>query len=237
VRPAAAFALVAALFGCEPPPPELLNHDLVFVVTSDVGDPVPGVRLFRPGAEIGQTGKDGRLAARFQAPDSAQLIVHAQCPDGYVDPVEDTRIVLRQLSVVAARESHGRQVFIQCRRARVIAAVVVRAGFPDLPVLHDGQEVARTGLSGVAHVSAAVPPHETFSLVVDTSSAERLRPKDPATTYTMGSEDETFVFDTGLVQLPVPKKVKHKRKPKPGPPPPPRPILVPPNAHLGVSPG
>jgi len=119
----------------------------------------------------------------------------------------------------------------------VIAGVVVRAGFPDLPVLYDGQEVTRTGLTGVAHVSAAVSPHETFSLVVDTSSAERLRPKDPAITYTMGSEDETFVFDAALEQLPLPRKVKRKPKPKPVPPPPPRPILVPPNAHLGVSQG
>lgn len=226
---AATFA--GAFSGCKPPPPAVLDHEVIFSVTSDVGDPVAGVRLFRPGAVIGETGKEGRLASKFRAPDGAVLTVHTQCPEGYVDPVEDTRIVLRQLSAVAA--GSGRRVLIQCRRSRVVAAVVVRTGFADLPVMYEGEVITRTGPSGIAHVSAAVPPHETFSLVVDTSSAARLRPKNPAATFTMSSEDAFFVFDSGLELEPEPRK-PIKRKPKVKPPEPQRPILVPPNAHLGV---
>jgi hypothetical protein len=85
----------------------------------------------------------------------------------------------------------------------------------------------------VAHVSAAVPPHETFSLTVDTSSAERLRPVNPVATFTMSAEDSTFVFDSGLEKVPEPRKPPKRKRPKPKPKGPPRPILIPPNAHLG----
>jgi hypothetical protein len=230
---ATASALVAALCSCEPPPAALLEHQVHFAVTSDIGEPVAGVRLLRPGAEIGVTGADGKFVARFRAPDGAELVVHTECPEGYVDPVDDTRIVLRRLSNVAAAAGGGLRVLVQCRRNRVLAAVVVRTGYPDLPVLYEGEEITRTSLSGVAHVSAAVPPHGTFSLMVDTSSSERLRPKNPAATFTMAGADEFFVFDSALEKLPEPrkpKKRKARRKPKPGPP---RPTLVPPNAHLG----
>lgn len=234
MRLAILLALAAGLLGCEPPPPAALDHAVLFTVTSDLGEPVAGVRLFRPGVVIGETGQDGRLAARFRAADGTQLIVHAQCPDGYVDPVEDVRIILRQLSAVA-RGGKGRQVLIQCRRTRVLAAVIVNAGFPDLPVLFDGEEITRTGPTGVAHVSAAVPPHGNFSLALDTSSVERLRPKNPTNTFTTTSEDAVFVFDSGLQKLPEPRKPRKRRKAKPKAPEPPRPVLVPPNAHLGKS--
>ncbi|HKE17985.1 MAG TPA: hypothetical protein VKB80_24080 [Kofleriaceae bacterium] len=226
----AAFGAIA-LAACEPPPPEVIDHGVVFTVTSDIGEPVAGVRLFRPGVEIGKTGKDGRLPTHFRAPDGTLLTVHAQCPDGFVDPVEDTTIVLRELSSVAT--GSGRRVSIQCRRTRVLAAIVVRAGYPDLPVLFNGEEITRTGTTGVAHVSAAVPPHETFSLTIDTSSAQRLRPKNPASTFTMSAEDSVFVFDSGLERMPEPRKPKPRRRPKPKPQAPLRPILIPPNAHLG----
>jgi hypothetical protein len=228
----AALAL-AALSACEPPPPEAVDHAVVFSVSSDTGDPVAGVRLFRPGAEIGKTGQDGRLAAHFQAPDGALVTVHAQCPDGFIDPIEDTTVVLRELSSVAT--GSGRRVSIQCRRTRVLAAIVVRAGYPNLPVLLNGEEITRTSATGVAHVSAAVPPHETFSLTIDTSSGKRLVPKNPGTTYTMSAEDSFFVFDSPLEALPEPRKPKPRPKPKPKPQAPLRPILIPPNAHLGKS--
>jgi hypothetical protein len=231
--PVALAPVALALAACEPPPAPLLEHQVHFAVTSDIGQAVPGVRLFHPGGEIGKTGADGHFAARFRAADGAELVVHTECPDGYADPIDDTRVVLRQLSTVAAQNGGGLRVLIQCRRSRVLAAVVVRTGFPDLPVLYEGQEITRTGLSGVAHVSAAIPPHGTFSLMVDTSSVERIRPKNPAATFTMAAEDEFFVFDSPLERLPEPhrpKKHRPKRKPPPGPP---RPTLVPPNAHLG----
>ena len=229
---ALALASALALLGCEPPPPPVFNHEVLFEVTSDVGDPVNGVRLFRPGAEIGTTGKDGQLTARFPARDGAQLTVSARCPEGHVDP-PDTRIVLRELSAVAALAGGRRRVLIQCRRTRVVAAVVVRAGVADLPIMYEGEELTRTGPTGVAHVSAAVPPHETFSLSLDTSSIERLRPVDPTATFTMSAEDGFFVFDPALERLPEPRKPR-KRRPKVRPPPEaPRPMLVPPNAHLG----
>ena len=231
MRIALAALALAALSACEPPPPDVIDHGVAFFVTSDIGEPVAGVRLFRPGVEIGKTGADGRLTSHFQAPDGALLTVHAQCPDGYVDPVEDTTIVLRELSAVAS--GSGRRVSIQCRRTRVLAAIVVRAGFPDLPVLFNGEEITRTGAAGIAHVSAAVPPHETFSVTVDTSAAQRLRPKNPASTFTMSAEDSFFVFDSGLERLPEPRKPKPKPRPKPRPQEPLRPILIPPNAHLG----
>jgi hypothetical protein len=229
-RCVAAGLLATALFACKPPPPEALDHDVVFVVTSDVGEPVAGARLFRPGAEVGQTGKDGRLATRFREADGTQLTIHAMCPEGYVDPVADTSIVLRELSEVASRSGSGRRVNIQCRRTRVLAAVVIQTKFADLPVLHDGEEITRTGPSGVAHVSAAVPPQGTFSLTVDTSSAERLRPKNPSATFTLSGEDRFFVFDAALERVPEPRKPVKRKKARPRPK---RPILIPPNAHMG----
>ena len=228
-------SLAALAAGCTPPPPPILEHKVLFSVISDVGEPVAGARLFRPGVEIGPTGADGKLAALFRAADGALLNVHVQCPEGHVDPAEDTQIVLRELASVGQKSGDGGlRVLLTCRRARVLAAVVVRTGYPDLPILYEGQELTRTSLTGVAHVSAQVPPHETFSLTVDTSRAQRLRPVNPAATFTMSAEDAFFVFDSGLEELPPPPKPKKKRKKaKPKPAGPPRPVLVPPNAHLG----
>jgi hypothetical protein len=222
--------LATALLACKPPPPAELDHDVVFSVTSDVGEPVAGVRLFRPGAEIGQTGKDGKLATRFREPDGTQLTIHAMCPEGHVDPVADTSVVLRELSEVASRSGNDRRVNIQCRRTQVLAAIVVQTKFADLPILYEGEEITRTGPSGVAHVSAAVPPRGTLSLTVDTSAMERVRPRNPSATFTLSGEDRFFVFDAGLQQIPKPRKPPKKKKPKPKPQ---RPILIPPNAHMG----
>jgi hypothetical protein len=222
--------ILVAAAGCEPPPPEALDHEVVFVVTSDVGEPVPGTRLFRPGAELGKTDKEGRLVSRVNAPDGTHLTVHAMCPEGYIDPPEDVGIVLRELSEIASRSGSGRRVNIQCRRTRVLAAIVVQTKFANLPILYEGEEITRTGPSGVAHVSAAVPPRATLSLTVDTSEAERLRPRNPSATFTLSGEDRFFVFDAGLEKLPPPRKPPKKKKPRPKPQ---RPILIPPNAHMG----
>jgi hypothetical protein len=81
----------------------------------------------------------------------------------------------------------------------VVVGITADKG-PNLPVLYLGSEVARTDASGAAHVLLRVPPGEQFTLILQTTGkgAERLRPRNPVATFTVGDRDEVFAYDPHL---------------------------------------
>jgi hypothetical protein len=72
--------------------------------------------------------------------------------------------------------------------------VVVRTpGRANLPILHNGREITRTDLQGVAHMIFRVAPREAIALRIDTTAQPTLRPQNPLLTVTTREGDDVYV--------------------------------------------
>ncbi|HTE51125.1 MAG TPA: hypothetical protein VK698_09675 [Kofleriaceae bacterium] len=223
---ALAGALAVAVGGCESPAVPRATFPVTFIARAD--EPLAGVAISIDGDHrLGTTGADGILRATLSGPEGAAVPFRVTCPDGYRAPREMPILTLRRfVGLDPASAARGIQVSIECNPAQRMAALVVRAGQPDLPVLARGREVARTGPDGVAHALLALPPDTTFRVVLDTSTRPKLHPESPATTLALADTDEIFVIDQRFeVDQPPPEappqpRRRHRRK-KPVEPPPP----------------
>ncbi len=170
--------------------------------TAVADEPLAGVEVrLQSGKPLGTTGADGVLRVVLAAREGTKVPFRVQCPEGYRPPREMPVLTLRQLTGADPRASGpSLDVSIQCPPAERVAALVVRANQPDLPVLAEGREVARTDRDGIAHALVSLPPNSTFRVVIDTSSNARLRPQNPATTLTLPDADEIFTIDQALVE-------------------------------------
>ena len=212
----AGVAGVAALAGCgEPPPPP--TFPMTFVVVSDPGVPLAGVAITASQAPIGVTGPDGMLRVELTGPEGSPVPIGATCPEGYRTPTDLPTITLRQVvSLDPNAPARGLQVSIACPPTQRHGVVIVRAAGdapqPDLPVLVDGREVARTDASGVAHVSLAMAPHQSFQVQLATAANPTLRPQDPRTSFVFSDSDDFFVFDQSF-EVQRPRTVTRRRRP------------------------
>ena len=87
---------------------------------------------------------------------------------------------------------------MDCPKSSRAVVVAVRADSgPNLAVMYLGREVARTDVSGAAHVFLEVPPNQVFQLAIstDTDGAKDLRPQSPTATFEVKQADDVFVFD------------------------------------------
>ena len=169
--------------------------------TAIADEPLAGVEIrLQSGRLLGTTGPDGVMSVVLAAREGTRVPFRVQCPEGYRAPREMPVLTLRRLTGPDPRAS-GRsiEVSIQCPPAERVAALVLRANQPDLPVLAQGREVARTDRDGIAHALVSLPPNSTLRVVIDTSSNARLRPQNPATTLTLPDADEIFIIDQPLV--------------------------------------
>lgn len=239
-RAAALVAFAAAgLIACEPTSAPRASFPVTFIARAD--EPLAGVKIRIDGDRaLGTTGPDGVLRATLSGPEGAPVPFQVTCPEGHRPPREMPVLTLRRfVGLDPASAARGIQVTIECSPVQRMAALVVRAGEPGLPVLARGREVARTGPDGVAHAVLALPPETTFRVVLDTSARPDLHPESPATTLALGDADDIFIVDQAFA-APVPvvvaaappvKRPPRKRPHKPpavAPPaaPPPE-ILVP----------
>lgn len=229
-----------SLAACEPTDAPRASFPVTFVARAD--EPLGGVKIRIDGDRaLGETGPDGILRATLSGPEGATVPFQVTCPEGYRPPREMPILALRRfVGLDRASAARGIQVTIQCSPVQRMAALVVRAGEPGLPVLARGREVARTGPDGVAHALLALPPETTFRVVLDTSARPELRPESPATTIALGDADDIFIVDQAFAAprpavaaaAPPPgKKVRRRRRRPPADatptaPPPPE-ILIP----------
>lgn len=209
----AALALALALGACESPP-EPASFPVTF--TANAGDPLAGVDIsIEGGKHLGQTGANGTLHVTLTGREGTAVPFRVQCPDGYRAPAQMPVLRLRRFTGLdPATAARGIEVSIDCPPAERMAALVVRAGHADLPVLAQGREVARTNAAGVAHALLELPPASTFRVVVDTTAAPDLRPQNPETTLTLHDADEIFVIDPGFQVAKVEPPPEPRRRPK-----------------------
>ena len=219
------FALAAAACAAEP---QRTKFSVTFTVNP--AEPLAGVAVsLDGGTTLGTTGKDGALRVTLSGREGTTVPFRVKCPDGYRQPAAMPILTLRRFKGLDPAAA-GIKVNIECPPAERLAALVLKAGRSDLPVLAQGREVARTDADGVAHALMSMPPNSTFRVVIDTSQQPDLRPQSPATTLTVADADEIFLIDQQFQEeapppRPAPparkkvakKKVKKKVPPVKGP--------------------
>jgi hypothetical protein len=208
-----AFLAVSLAVGCQSEP-QRTKFSVTFTVNPD--EPLPGVTVSLDGGkQLGTTGKDGALRVTLSGREGTTVPFRVKCPDGYRQPSSMPVLTLRRFKGLDPAAA-GIKVNIECPPAERVAALVLKAGKPDLPVLAQGKEVARTDADGVAHAVMTMPPNSTFRVVIDTSQNPRLKPQSPATTLTVADADEIFLIDQKFQEEALPAKppppVKKKQK-------------------------
>lgn len=216
-RAPALVALVALAACGDPPPPP--RFPVTFTAVADPGEGLAGVQLTANGAPIGTTGADGRLHVDLTGPEGSPVQIGATCPEGHRPPTTLPLITLRHvISLDPTTAALGLQVSVACPPAQRHGVVVVRAGgdqsHPNVPVLIDGREVARTDASGVAHVALDMQPGQSFQVLLATADFPNLRPQSPRQSFTFPDGDDLFVFDQQFaVEEPPRARVRRRRPP------------------------
>lgn len=202
---------MAGACGDPPPPP---RFPVTFTAVSDPGVPLAGVTMTANGAAIpGETGADGVLRVFLSGPEGSPVQIGARCPEGHREADDLPLITLREVvGLDPAARDRGLEVGVRCRPLQRHGVVVVRAHGeqpqPNVPVMIDGREVARTDASGVAHVPLDMPPGASFQVLLATASLPNLRPQDPRLSFTFPDDDEVFVFDQPF-DVETPRVTRH----------------------------
>lgn len=187
---------VVALASCELPPDAERPVSIVFVVESDPGVRVPRARVFIDGAPVGETDSNGRVHAEINRQSRQQLEIAHDCPDGHDAPSERKALGLRKFEGLGGARPPTMEITLKCRALKRLAAFVVRASDgPDLPILLDGELVARTNGLGVAHFSIRGAPGTEYIVQLETRERPRLRPRSPTHLFALPDADEIFVIN------------------------------------------
>lgn len=211
---------VATLCGCQEEPSQSPVFELELRAQRESGEPMAGVQFSRGERAMGVTGGDGEVRVRLRAREGMRLSIAPQCPEGYRGPDGDLEVVLRTLRT-ADGEIAPLTVQTTCRPTERMAALVVRTA-PDIPVIVQGRQVARTNADGIAHASLTMEPNTTFRVELDTSDKPALRPRSPVTTLTVMDRDEIFPIafefkkeDKQVVRRPRPRVKPADKPPRP----------------------
>lgn len=191
---------------------KLHRFDVLVSALTDNGQPVAGAGVRLNGRDLGHTSAEGGLEITLSAYEGKVIRLHTVCPEGYRTRGEETELKLRRFAIFDASDRNRLHVAVECRPVVRQAAVLVRAGQANVPVLKGGVEIARTDLDGLAHILVTTAPRASFQLTLDTSQAPRLRPRSPTATFTMADSDRVFVFEQDFDLLPVERKPRVRRK-------------------------
>lgn len=184
-----------ALFGCDilkPPPPKPFEARIK--VFGDPSQPLKGAEVWYKQKKIGVTDDAGVVNFRLKGAEGEVYDLTLKCPTGYQSPAKPVAVTLRKSSDPNQRPEYQ----VDCPKSARSVVVAVRADSgPNLPVMYLGKEVARTDVSGAAHVFLELPPNQMFqlSLSTDGDANKNLRPQNPAATFEVKQHDDVFVFD------------------------------------------
>ena len=101
---------------------------------------------------------------------------------------------------VGRHESMNHFSLRMLRCGKVPVALILLLMVPSLlsagvPILLDGEPVARTNGSGVAHFSIRGAPGTEYIVELETRERPRLRPRSPTHLFTLPDADEIFVIN------------------------------------------
>jgi hypothetical protein len=186
----------AALTSCEGSPSAARPYAVVFVVESDPGVRLPRTHIFVDGKRVGESDSIGLLRTKIHGRSGNRLRIEHDCPEGHEAPSEPKILRLRKFEGVDRSGPLAMEITLRCRPTKRLAAVVVRAkNGPGLPVLLDGESVARTNASGVAHLSIRGAAGSEYVIELDTTEHPRLLPQFPTRLITLPDADDIFVVN------------------------------------------
>jgi hypothetical protein len=167
--------------------------------TSDPGSPLEGVELRAGDRSLGKTDAKGHVVLAHDGNEGATLEVTVVCPAGYESPTEPVSITLRRFVGASSAPTYS----VLCPPAvRSVVAVIRAENGPNLPVMRLGREIARTNVSGIAHVLLEVKPGESVELTLATATkqTERLRPQNPSLAFVAKGRDDYLLLDQKFVE-------------------------------------
>lgn len=186
-------------------------------VTDPEGRSIPGALVAFGSGANGRTDEDGVASVALLASLGETVRAKISCPDGYQTvPIEKTLVLTRTRPIHGARDTRAVQVSASCRReVRQIALVVLAPQAPGLPVLADGTPIATTSSGGTAHVVLERSWTATrIDISLDTGPDERLHPRSPARSFSLGSTDAVIVFQPTLMRI-APRRRPRRASPVP----------------------
>lgn len=204
--------MVAALASCVEAPPAKRPFAVIFVVESDPGVLLGKAEVFIDGESIGVSDFEGRLHATIYGQAHEQVRVDHECPEGHRAPSRPKVLKLRHLEDAHASGSLSLEITLRCRPEQRLAVFVVRAkNGSGLPVLLDGENVAQTNESGVAHFSTWGAPGTEYVIELDTTEHPRLLPQFPTHLFALPNADEIFMVDQSFDLENERQRRRHRR--------------------------
>lgn len=201
-------ALGLTACGGQPPSPQ---HPVSFYLEGDPGTELAGVEVFANGQSIGVSGDTGLLQAVLEGAEGAAFEISWTCPDGHRQPEDTQSLRLREFEQLDPEAESGLSMTLGCPPTDRNAAFVVRTnGREGLPVMVNGEELGRTGSTGVAHIVLAGAPGSTYRVQLATADQALLRPQNPSQTYTLGDADDVFVMNQDFESAEPPRRVRRR---------------------------
>jgi hypothetical protein len=208
----AAVLAAAALASCGGPREAISAYPVAFVVESDPGIRLRGARVAVGGDLVGVSDSQGLVRANLSGLPGERWTVTHDCPDGHEAPGEPKFLRMRESARVDTSDSSLLEITLRCDPATRLAGFVVRAkNGPDLPVLLNGQLVARTNRSGVAHFSVHGAARTEYSVELDTRDRPQLRPQAPTHLFTLPEAHEIFIVEQSFDLKSQPRHPRHRR--------------------------
>ena len=204
--------LLASLSACHPgaPTDAPLELELEVVVQSDPGVHLAGVEVLVDGGIAGRTSESGVLQTVLMSRPGRVHRVEPRCPPAH-DSSEGP-IVLRPRSYRFDADSPPIELRLTCRPSERLAAFLVRAANgPGLPVHLNGEVVATTNESGVAHFSTSGPPGSEYLVELDAGGFPRLLPRKTSHAFVLPDSHELFVVERAFQRRPPVKRARSRR--------------------------
>lgn len=175
--------------------------------------PVTNVTLLAGTQVLGRTNEQGRVELALHGDEGERATLAVRCPDGFASPERPLVVGLRHLSA----GSEAPKFEVECVRLvhSVLVGILAENG-PHLPILHLKKKIGETDDHGVAHVLLPASNDERFTLTLDTSSNQNLRPQNPSLGFVTRDHDEFVLLEHKfVVNRPAPAPHARRRGPQP----------------------
>ncbi len=183
--------------------------EFVVNVSSDPGHPLPGAVIMKGGKEGPATGTDGKVTVKILGQEGEQLDFMIKCPADYVSPPKPLQVLLRRNVGTKLPEYDA-----SCPPAMRHMVVAVRAdNGGNLPVKVLDKVVGYTDANGAFTYALPLRPGDGIEMMLDTTNAPLLSPKNPSTTLTMKAYDDVLTFDQKFQVAEVKKVYKPRQRP------------------------
>jgi len=203
----------AGLASCQPPPNPPRAFAVAFVVESDPGVRLSRVQVFVDEELVGESGSNGLVRTNLYGKPGQRLRIKQDCPDGHEAPSVPKILTLRNFEGINRSSPPEMEITLRCQPMDRLAAFIVRAkNGPDLPVLLDGEAVAHTNRSGVAHFSLRGAPGAEYIVQLDTREQPKLLPQLPTHLFILPDADEIFVINQSFDVSREPRRRGDRRR-------------------------